>query len=265
MTTGDVIFCEHVGRKEPERLLPPSLSLPESLTSLRVEDYQDLVDTIHMDNEEGVQYRVLKVYKSRDMAVVDRILYDPEHPDAPGGIIDTVFLGDVIGYPIILGGVNPRFPTSVPIAGNREIATPEIPTRAVNESRLENTSTSVPIDETLHQKAKRLRSEAILASEVKNTAAKYAKRSQRVRSTAHRSSSVTKENYDAKIAKVIIDWACDHIPEELWEPTTSVDGAETYATSSSGASSITHQYTTEPKHHAEAMGRASECEEWIAF
>jgi hypothetical protein len=90
VTTGDVVFCEHVGRSEPERLLPPSMSLPESISSLRVVDYQSLVDTIHMDNDEGVLYRVLKVYKSRDMAVVDRILYDPEHPDATGGIIDTV-------------------------------------------------------------------------------------------------------------------------------------------------------------------------------
>ena len=105
----------------------------------------------------------------------------------------------------------------------------------------------------------------ILAGEVKNTTDMYAKRSQRVRSTTHSSSLVTNENYDVKIAKVIIDWACDHIPEELWEPTTSVDCAETYAISSSGATSITHQYTLEPKHHAEAMGRASECEEWIAF
>ena len=34
VTTWDVIFCEHVGRNEPERLLPPSMSLPESISSL---------------------------------------------------------------------------------------------------------------------------------------------------------------------------------------------------------------------------------------
>ena len=41
-----------VRRRELEGLLPPSLSLPESLSSLDAKDYQDLVDTIHMDNYE---------------------------------------------------------------------------------------------------------------------------------------------------------------------------------------------------------------------
>ena len=264
VTTGDVVFCEHVGRSEPERLLPPSMSLPESISSLRVVDYQSLVDTIHMDNDEGVLYRVLKVYKSRDMAVVDRILYDPEHPDATGGIIDTVFLGDVIGYPIIQGGVNPRYRTSESIEGERELITPEEPIREDKDSGTGGVSAICPREETLHQKAKRLRSEAILAGEAKNTAAKYAKRSQRVRSTTHSTSSVTNESYDVQIAKVIRDWACEHIPDGLWEPTTTVDGAETFATSSSGSTSVSHKYTTEPKHHAEAMGRASERDEWKA-
>ena len=66
------------------------------------------------------------------------------------------------------------------------------------------------------------------------------------------------------IAKVILDWASDYIPEGLWEPTTVVDSNETLATSSSGNTSISHQYAIEPRHHGEAMARASERDEWIA-
>jgi hypothetical protein len=264
VTSGDVIFCEHVGRLEPERLLPPVLSLPESSSALRVEDFQNLVGTIHMDNDEGVLYKVLKVYKKRDLAVVDRVLYNPANPSDPGGTIDTVFLGDVIGYPIILGKSNPRYQPPVPRSVVRELA-PLVPTeQAASVPSTVVPSGPQPAHETLQQKAKRLRSEAILAGEAKNTAENYARRSKRIRSQVHSSSAVTNRSYDEQISKVIIDWACDHIPEELWEPVTYTDGAETYQSSSSGNTSISHRYTTEPRHHAEAMGRASERDEWVA-
>ena len=81
----------------------PSLSTLGDLSiPLDVADYQYLVDTVHMDNEEFVQYKVLKVYKFRGLACVDRVLYDPSDPDAPGGTIDTVHLQNVLGYPILL-------------------------------------------------------------------------------------------------------------------------------------------------------------------
>ena len=121
-----------------------------------------------------------------------------------------------------------------------------------------------PADETLHQKAKRMHSAAISAGAAKNTADKYARRSQRVRSRVSSASAVTNAHYDSKIAKVVIDWACDHIPEELWEPVTLTDGTDIFAVSSSGNTFISHQYTSEPKHHVEAMGRASERAEWVA-
>ena len=95
ITSGDVMFCEHVDRSEPERLLPPLLTLPSGSVELDVNDFQNLVDTIHLDNDEGVQYRVVKVYKSRGVAVVDRVLYNANNPRAIGGTLDNVFLDNV--------------------------------------------------------------------------------------------------------------------------------------------------------------------------
>ena len=68
--SGDVTFCEHVGRAEPERLLPPIIELQQKGTVLDIDKYQNLVDTIHFDNKEGVSYLVKKVY-IRDGIVVD--------------------------------------------------------------------------------------------------------------------------------------------------------------------------------------------------
>ena len=76
VTTGDAIFCEHVGRSEPERLLPPIMEADIG-KPLNPENYQQLVDTVHYDEQEGVNYRVLKVYKSKGLVIVDRELYDP--------------------------------------------------------------------------------------------------------------------------------------------------------------------------------------------
>jgi len=264
VTSGDVIFCEHVGRREPERLLPPILSLPESLSALDAKDYQDLVDTVHMDNDEGVMYRVLKVYKSRGLVVVDRVLFDQANPSDPGGTIDTVFLRDILEYPIVQGGANPKYSTSVSSEGAVRLATSAAPEGSVNDSRREGFSTTLGSDESLRQKAKRLRTELNAVEEVKNTAAKCATRRQRVRSKLSDTSAVTTDDHDTMIAKVIIDWASDYIPEGLWEPTTEVDSNETLATSSSGNTSISHQYAIEPRHHGEAMARASERDEWIA-
>jgi hypothetical protein len=95
VTSGDVIFCEHVSRSEPERLLPPFTSLSDISRPLEVADYQYLVDTVHLDNEEGVQYKVLKVYKHKDLACVDRVLFDPDVPNVEGGMINTVRLGRI--------------------------------------------------------------------------------------------------------------------------------------------------------------------------
>jgi len=168
--------------------------LPESSSVLRVEDFQNIVETIHMDNDEGVLYKVLKVYKKRDMAVVDsidRVFYSPENPSDPGGTIDTVFLGDVVGYPVILGKENPRYQPPVPETVVKELA-PLLPAeQALIFPSTVAPSGPQPTHETLQQKAKLLRSEAILAGEAKNTAENYARHSKRIRSQVHSSSAVT--------------------------------------------------------------------------
>jgi hypothetical protein len=196
ITSGDVMFCEHVDRSEPERLLPPLLTLPSGSVELDVNDFQHLVDTIHLDNDEGVQYRVVKVYKSRGVAVVDRVLYNANNPRAIGGTLDTVFLDNVIGYPIILGKSNPNhqriellqsdvrdvaavttpIDTVTPVVDNsiacEQPASSFDPSYRVTQSSVpSHTSTSVPhsIKEVV-QRAKRLRGEAISAGEIKNTA-----------------------------------------------------------------------------------------------
>jgi hypothetical protein len=73
--TSDVMFNEHVGRAQPERLLPPLIDLPTSAT-LDVSKYQDLVDTVHFDNEECITYKIIKVYSHRGVVSVDCVIYD---------------------------------------------------------------------------------------------------------------------------------------------------------------------------------------------
>jgi hypothetical protein len=108
ITTGDVIFCEHVGRSEPERLLPPITMTTEK--PLNPVDFQYLVDTVHYDEQEGVNYRVLRVYASKGLIVVDRELNDPHITKRR--VTDTVHLGDALGMPIMAGKSNPKYGAS---------------------------------------------------------------------------------------------------------------------------------------------------------
>ena len=118
ITSGDVVFCEHVDRSEPERLLPPRMLLPPGQALLDPKDYQHLVDTVHMDNEEGVLYKVLRVYKFRNNAVVDRVLFLADRPNEKGGVIDMVFLDNIVEYPVLQGRANPRHLESVQLDAN---------------------------------------------------------------------------------------------------------------------------------------------------
>jgi hypothetical protein len=119
VTTGDAIFCEHVGRSEPERLLPPIMEADLG-KPLNPENYQQLVDTVHYDEQEGVNYRVLKVYKSKGLVIVDRELYDP--PNLKRRVIDTIHLGDALNMPIMAGTRNPKYTPSSSIR-NADVAT----------------------------------------------------------------------------------------------------------------------------------------------
>jgi hypothetical protein len=84
------------------------MTLPHGVKSFLPQDYQYLVDTVHMDNDEGILYKVLKVYRKRDAFVVDRVIFETDKPNNPGGITDCVYLSDILQYPIILGKSNPR-------------------------------------------------------------------------------------------------------------------------------------------------------------
>ena len=105
ITSGDVVFCEHVDRSKPERLLPPVLTLPPGAKTLDPADLQHLVDNIHMDNDEGSTYRILKVYKRAGNAIVDRVLYSNDKNKDLGGKVDTVYLDIIIQYPIFLTAI----------------------------------------------------------------------------------------------------------------------------------------------------------------
>ena len=108
--SGNVNVCEHVGRTEPERLLTPIIELQREGETLDVEKYQHLVGTVHDDNKEGVQYLVVKVHSKGGIAQVDRVLYNTSDKDSSSRRhVDTVYLGDVITYPITLGKPNPRY------------------------------------------------------------------------------------------------------------------------------------------------------------
>jgi len=99
-----------LGRAEPERLLPPVIELQKDGEVLDIEKYQNLVDTIHFDNQEGVSYLVKRVYAKDGIGVVDRILYNnSDKSTATNRNLDTVFLGDVINYPILQGRRNPKY------------------------------------------------------------------------------------------------------------------------------------------------------------
>lgn len=62
-----------------------------------------------MDNEEGVRYQVLKVYKRRELACEDLVLYNLDNLNIEGRTIDSMNLKDVLGYPIWLGKRNEKY------------------------------------------------------------------------------------------------------------------------------------------------------------
>ena len=107
MTSGDVLFCEHVSRTEPERLLPPIAEIKDA--ALHERDYQYLVDTIHFDSDEGVQYKVLRVYRQKALIVVDRELFDQDKPSLLRRTLDTIHLRDAIAMPLMAGPINPAY------------------------------------------------------------------------------------------------------------------------------------------------------------
>ena len=280
VTSGDVIFSEHIDRSEPERLLPPTLTHPNAANDLQVKDYQNLVDTIHFDNEEGVRYRVTKVYKLRGVPSVDRVLYNEANPDALGGTIDTIFLENAINYPILLGKKNPNKRIVTASAGFIAEDAPvnifaDVPPLLTQSPSGESAMTSSVSWERVAQETKRARAAYQSACELKNAVARERAANKKRRRVTSLSSAVTQTEWQVSIARTILDWAFDYIPDELWVPAdeNGTTSAQTFAAecpSSSGATSADpprpppYEYKSEPRSHGEAMGRASERDEWSA-
>ena len=274
ITSADVMFCEHVGRAQPERLLPPLMDLPTSAAH-DVSNYQDLVDTVHFDNEECVCYKIIKVYSLRGVASVDRVIYDYENPDAVGGTIDTIFLNDAIGYPILLGKENPEFipPESSPTL--QRLATSQVEDLGVNAFN----PTILPEFKENRQARKR-RMKAEQESHQAENIADNLRRSSRLRSNTNLASVPKDTKWEDLVAKTVYSWALDTIPDELWiradnddlenhnefnEPPLDAELA------SSSHASVSHQsnsneihYENEPRSHGEAMRRSSEKDRWVA-
>jgi hypothetical protein len=262
VTSGDVIFCEHVGRSEPERLLPPLTMLSDIGRPLEVADYQYLVDTVHMDNEEGVQYKVLKVYKHKGLACVDRVLFDPDVPNAEGGMIDTVHLLDVLGYPILLGKQNVRYQPVPAVERAREVINRRAVETPLESSVSRDASSASPAQ--LRVSAKRLLLQANQAEQSNNAAAGVRRRSKRSKISVSSSEVTTEPTCEDIISKSILDWAVGNIPDELWVPVESLEGGTIDSISANASTSFAGFYENPPRHHGEAMSRAAEREEWAA-
>jgi len=166
--TGDVIMCEHVGRREPERLLPPVLMIPKSRENLDVKDYQSLVGTIHYDNTEGIQYEVVRVYVNSDrLNCVDRVIHiNDGQASSSKRKLDTVHLLDVLGYPIIQGPPNASYapgrivyPTKVSQAEEGIEMNQELPNQDVSHQR--DSLGLQPVVSPLHEKEDDAHSERV--------------------------------------------------------------------------------------------------------
>ncbi len=258
ITSGDIIFCEHVTRGEPERLLPPISMVPKDLAPTKIEDYQYLVDTIHMDNDDGLLYIVDKVYNHRGVIVVDRYSYDGTQGV---GRPETIHLLDVLKYTIVQGKTNSKFQR--PVASSEEDLSPnKDPSSSFKKVSDPLTSGKrVMEEENERQTAKRLRG-VTQASSYKQNVEGNLRRSVRNKVKINTSETPQQVNWYTKISKLILDWAVEYIPEDCWEPVENT----TNQTINTSSIEVNHSniYQYEPRHHAEAMSRHSEKNEWIA-
>ena len=200
---------------------PPTLTHPNAASDLQVKDYQNLVDTIHFDNEEGVRYRVTKVYKLRGVPSVDRVLYNEANPDALGGTIDTIFLENAINYPILLGKKNPNKRIVTASAGFIAEDAPvnifaDVPPLLTQSPSGQSATTSSVSWERVAQETKRARAAYQSACELKNAVARERAANKKRRRVTSLSSAVTQTEWQVSIARTILDWAFDYIPDELW-------------------------------------------------
>jgi hypothetical protein len=261
VTTSDVMFNEHVGRAQPERLLPPLIDLPTS-SILDVDKYQDLVDTVHFDNDECITYKVIKVYSHRGAASVDRVIYDYDHPGDLIGSVDTIFLRDALSFPILLGKENPEYISPDLSPTLQKLATSEVDDLGINAI---NPTTLPTIKESRNQRKRRLTTEQ--ESQRSSNIADKVRRSERLLSANLVSFKDTK--WEELVANTVYSWALDNIPDELWtsviDNDTVNDDIQIANTSVNlNSTSTSFHYDNEPRSHTEAMRRVSEKELWSA-
>jgi len=198
-----------------------------------------------MDNDEGSTYRILKVYKRAGNAIVDRVLYSTDKNKDLGGKVDTVYLDNIIQYPILQGKSNSAFSATIP-AGTASLSTTPMTTDFMNSTDL---SSNQPIPDSAlgpieappethtrdgeecvaptHSKgvysahedvvlsAKRLRCEATAAGEVKNTFFGFSHRNAKQKVNAN-TILVSELFAERSVSNTIIEWSFDQIPEALW-------------------------------------------------
>ena len=240
--SGSVTFCEHVGRSEPERLLPPVMTIPRDVRGLLPEHYQNLVDTIHFDNEEGVQYRVLKVYSSKGLVIVDRELYDPRNPDVTNKI-DTVNLGDVLSYPILAGVSNPTYRAILPddvVSGSPPVIDGSLPIG----------SHQVALSKSQEKKKRKLEATKLQNDNIMRKVKSIGTRqSERLREVEVNSMEET-HSWKSMISEIIMDWSMNKDIPFIFH-------ADTVDTLTQPVSHV------EPKHHKAAM-QSPEAAQWRA-
>ena len=126
--------------------------------------------------------------------------------------------------------------------------------------------------ERVAQETKRAREAYQKACELKNAVARERAANKKRKRVTALSARVTQTEWQVSIARTILDWAFDYIPDELWVPAVESDTipAESFTAecpSSSGATSADpprpppYEYKSEPRSHGEAMGRESERDE----
>ena len=99
VAAGDGQMSEHVGRPQPERLLP---LISDSDREYTLADFAYLNGTLHRDPHEGVNYKVIKVYIHKGLIVVDRVLYDTSSPSSTERkTYDKIHVRDVAAYPML--------------------------------------------------------------------------------------------------------------------------------------------------------------------
>ena len=259
ITSGDIIFCEHVTRGEPERLLPPISMVPKDLAPTNIEDYQYLVDTVHVDDDDGLLYIVDKVYNHRGVSVVDRFSFDGTQGV---GRPDTIYLLNCLKCTIVQGKTNSKF--QLPVASTEDYLSPnKNPSSSFKKVSDPLTSGKrVMVHENERQKAKRLKGVA-QESSYKQDVEGNLRRSLRNKVKVNTLHETPHEvNCYTRISKLILDWAVEYIPEPCWEPVENTTNHTINTSSIEVNHSINYEY--EPRHHAEAMSRHNEKNEWIA-